>query len=127
MRVFYNLNIIGIKRLQHFLKHVQEKENYEIGANLDYSSIDEDDYLNFTHDPFNCLKDGEDPRPVFSSSTPGKLLDYLESIGIEFKHSSLSFNGGPLLPRVSSKGPLRQHLNQSMFLSHPKKKIKILP
>ena len=86
-------SIKSIKSIQFFLKHLQQRAHYEIGANFDYSSIDEDDFLNFTHDPSNWLINGLYPRPFSTSSTPRKLLDSLESIEIEFEHSSLPFNG----------------------------------
>ena len=34
-------NIIGIKKLQLYLTHLQQREDYEIGSNFNYSSTDE--------------------------------------------------------------------------------------
>ena len=75
-------NIADIECLQCVLKLHLEKGYCEIGANFDYSSIDEDYFRNFTHNPFNYLRDGKDHRPIFTSSPSRKLLDYLESIGV---------------------------------------------
>ena len=47
------VNITRIRGLHFFLKHLQEKGCYESGANFYYSSIDEDDYREFTCDPSN--------------------------------------------------------------------------
>ena len=46
-------NITGIKHLQRFFNHLQQIGHYEIGIGFDCSSIDENDFLNFTCDPSN--------------------------------------------------------------------------
>ena len=71
-------SIMSIKRLQLFLKHLQQRGHYEIGTKFDYSSIDDNYFFNFLDHLSNDLRSGMDPRPVFISSTPVKLLDSLE-------------------------------------------------
>ena len=58
---------------------MQQKGNYGIGTNLDYSSIDEEDYHNSKHHSSNDLSSRSVSRPVFISSTPMNLLDSFAS------------------------------------------------
>ena len=84
-----------IKILHFLLKHFQQRGLYEIGVNFDYYPIDENDLFNFLDHYPNVLSSEMDPRPVFTFPTSRKLLDSLESIGIEFEHSCLPFNEEP--------------------------------
>ena len=90
---------------------------------FNYSLIDEDDFRNFKHNPFNYLRDGEDPRPIFVSSPSRKFQDSLESIRIEFECSYLPLNGEST---HVIKGSTFKRLNQSMFLYRQNIKIVIL-
>ena len=65
-------NIMNIKKIQFFLKYLQQRGCYEIGVILDYFSIDDNYFFNFACDPSYDLSRGVDPRPVFTSSTPRK-------------------------------------------------------
>ena len=93
-------DIERIRSLQRFVKYLQEKGCFEIGSNFDYSSIDEDDFLNFTCDPSNRLSDGKDPRPTFLPSSSRELLHFLESMCLEQDDPSLVTNGEPTLNSV---------------------------
>ena len=96
--------ITRIKSLQRFVKRLQEKGHFEIGSNFNYSSIDEDDFLNFTHDPSHRLSDGEHPRPVFASFSSKKLLDCLEFMSLERSGSSFPINRKPTSSSRGAKG-----------------------
>ena len=98
-------SILTIKSLQHFVKHLQENALFEIGSNFEYSSIDEDDYHNFTCNPSNWLSDGRDPRPTFSPSSSIKLLQFVESMCLQQDDSSLEINEEPTSPKTSFKHP----------------------
>ena len=89
-------NVTGIKKIQFFLKHLQQRGDYEIGPNFNYSSINENDFHNFKCHPFNDLSCGIDSRHIFLSSTPRKLLDsfapvHEESTMIKFEKYSFLF------------------------------------
>ena len=86
-------SLMSIKSLQFELKNLQQRGLYEIGANFDYSSMDEDNFLNFTRDPSNWLSNGSDARPILTALPSRKFLDSLKLIGIAFEISSLPFNG----------------------------------
>ena len=45
-------SILSINKVQFFLKNLQEKVKYEIGANFDYSSIDENNFIGFMNHHF---------------------------------------------------------------------------
>ena len=76
-----------------FLEKSSGKGHYEIGANVNYSSAGEDDFLNFRFNPSYLLNNRTNHEPFSKSSTTIKLLDSLESIAIELEDSSLPFNG----------------------------------
>ena len=116
-----------IKKLQFLLRHLQEKENYDIGVDFDCSSIDENYFFDFIDHHFWDLSRKIDARPVFTSFPSRKLLDSLESICLEYEHSSNPSMESPPLRHAASKGQLRRCLTLSIFLSHPKKKIASLP
>ena len=87
-------SILSINKLQFSLKNLQEKENYEIGKNVDYSSIDENDFADFTDYHFWDQSYKIDPRPIFTPSPSKKFIDYLESISLERGDSFFPFKGG---------------------------------
>ena len=101
--------IMGIKRLQLFLKHLQQRGHYEIGTNFDYSSIDENDLFKFSDYPSSNLSNKTDPRPVLTSYAPRKLLDSLESATIMFEDSYLLSNGDS----TSSSPIIKGHTSSS--------------
>jgi len=68
-------NIMNIKKIQFFLKYLQQRGCYEIGVIFDYFSIDDNYFFNFACDPSHDLSSGVDPRPFFTSSAPRKNLD----------------------------------------------------
>ena len=90
--------ITGIKKLQFWLKHLQQRWHHEIGNSFNCSSIDENQFNNFKYHPFNNLSSRIDPRPILPSSVPRKFIDsflsaHEESTIIKFETSSASFNG----------------------------------
>ena len=97
-------SILIINKLHFSLNHLQGKKNYEIGANFDCSSIDENDFFDFTCHHFWDLSRKIDPRPVFTCSPTRKFLDSSESISFECGDSSLPFNGDPISSSCGIKG-----------------------
>ena len=97
-------SILKIKKLRFFLKHFQEKGNYEIGANFDYSSIDDNGCFDFMDHHFWDSNNETDPRPVSTFFPSRKLLDSLESKCLDYEGSSLPFNGEPASSSCDIKG-----------------------
>ena len=96
-------SILSIKKLQFFLKHLQEKEIYDIRPKFDYSSIDENDLVDFIDYHFWDWSRKIDTRHVLTSYPSRKLMCSLESIHLKWD-DSLPLNKKPASSVCGTKG-----------------------